>query len=82
MGRIVQGQSTVVAELFERAEALEDLAVQAGGDHAERLYERARQAHATGEREQATTEQIAVALEEGAEDREDAVRPATCRARA
>jgi uncharacterized protein with von Willebrand factor type A (vWA) domain len=63
-------------ELFAQAEALEDLASQAKGDRAERLYEQARQAQAEAKQKEAEAERIAKEIAGEIEEIEDKTRRA------
>ena len=62
------------ADLFARAEALDDLATGATGERADRLHRRAREARQRAEERRAEAGRVAAALAAGAEGREDAAR--------
>ncbi len=64
------------AELFSRAEALDELAAQAEGDRAAQLFAQAKIARQEAERQQASAEQLAEALNGDQEAIEDATRRA------
>ncbi len=64
------------AELFSRAEALDELAAQAQGDRAAQLFAQAQAARQEAEQQQASAEQLAEALAQDQEAIEDATRRA------
>lgn len=64
------------ADLFARAEALDDLAAEGDGDRARDLHDRAAEARREAVTRRVEADAVAAALAEGAEEREDAVRRA------